>query len=120
MENIPPESQAFRRMVFAALIAFVIGFVGFLAALLSVLLHLASDEAGWWEIFGTLIGAIQIALVFGLLGSLLAISLFRPYRHYRCPYCDQPLKGPRILCNCSGAQSFRASLGKGELYENAV
>ncbi|HSU55071.1 MAG TPA: hypothetical protein VLT36_13520 [Candidatus Dormibacteraeota bacterium] len=112
MSKLPPDTIAMRREIWVALIAFVLGFVVVLASLSWLIVRFVTPEARWCDVLHTSINAILISVVFGGLGfaalSVWAISRYH-YRHgfYRCRFCDRPLKGVAIFCDCPGAKALR-------------
>jgi hypothetical protein len=111
MSKLPPDTIAKRREIVVALIAFVVGFVVMLATLAWVIVRFVTPEARWWDVLHTSINAILISVVFGGLGSAALSSWVLSryhYRHgfYRCRFCDRPLKGVGVPCDCPEAQAL--------------
>ena len=110
MSSLLPEDRAFRREICVGLIAFFVGTVSMLAAFTWLIVRFVTPDARWWDILHTSIYAVLISIVFGSLGfaalSVWAVSRYHYWRGvYRCRFCDRPLKGPCILCDCAGDQS---------------
>jgi hypothetical protein len=101
-----------RREILVAFIAFVLGFVVTLVTLGWLIVHFVTPEAHWWDVLHTSINALLISVVFGGLGSAaLSVWALSQYHYrrgfHRCRFCDRPLKGVGILCDCPEAQALR-------------
>jgi len=66
MSNLPPETKALHREVYAGLIAFVVGFFVTLAALEWLLVRLVDPDTRWWQILHFSISATIISVIGGL------------------------------------------------------
>ena len=105
MRNLPPDAIAMRRELYVAIIAFVVGFIGMLAAWGWVVVHFVVPEVRWWEVVHTSINAILVSFVIGGMGSA-ALSLWLVSRyHYRrgayhCLFCGRTLTSARDYCDC--------------------
>jgi hypothetical protein len=110
MSNLPPEARALRRELYAGLIAFVVGFVGVLAALGWLIARVVAPDARWWDILHVSINAILFSLLGGGCCAAAAMWALDRVHHwrgiYRCPYCDKPLKGIGIPCDCPEVQAL--------------
>ena len=112
MSNLPPDTRAFRQMIYVGLGAFVVGFFVVLATLGLLIAHFVAPNGRWWDILHVSIGTILISVVFGGLGfaavSVCLLSRLHYWRGiYRCRFCDRPLKGVGIPCDCPEAQALR-------------
>jgi hypothetical protein len=112
MSTLPPDTRAFRREIYVALVAFVLGFIIVLAALGWLIVRFVTPEARWWEVLHTSVNAILISVVFGGMGfAALSLWVLTRYEYrrgfYRCRFCDRPLKGVGIPCDCPEAQALR-------------
>lgn len=113
MSKLPPDTIAMRRGIIGALIAFVVGFVVTLAALAWLIVQFVTPEARWWDVLHTSLSALLISVVLGGLGSAALASWALGRYHYRrgfyrCRFCDRPLKGIGIPCDCPEAQALRS------------
>jgi hypothetical protein len=112
MSNLPPDTRGLRQMIYVCLIAFVVGFFAVLATLGWLIARFVAPDGRWWDILHVSIGAILISVVFGGLSfaaiSVWLLSRFHYWRGvYRCRFCDRPLKGAGIPCDCPEAQALR-------------
>ena len=111
MSNLPPETKALQRQVYAGLIAFVVGFFVTLAALEWLMVRLVDPDTRRWQILHFSISAIIISGVGGLAlaaGTACALSWFHYWRGvHRCRFCGRPLKGVGVLCDCPQAQAMK-------------
>jgi hypothetical protein len=102
-------------MLVAALISFILGFVGMVAGLLW-LQHALDGGRFWsWEL---IIGAPHTVLlgVFGGLGLCATVCGVLNWWHFRkgcfrCPYCGCPLPGIGKSCSCPQAQALSHQAG---------
>ena len=97
------EWKARRREFCAALIAFVVGYVGALVVLEWLILRFVSSS-GWWDILHACCEALLLAALAGLglaAGVVCGLSWLH-YRlgFYRCQFCGRPLKAPGVICDC--------------------
>jgi len=110
MSSLPPDTRAMRQTLYAALAAFPVGFVLVLVALGLLVYHVVTPDARWWEILHISINSILISAFGGLCFSAVAATVVSRihYRRgaYRCRFCDRPLKGPGIPCECPEAQAL--------------
>jgi len=112
MSNLPPDTRAFRREIYVAIVAFVVGFLVVLATLSWLIVRFVTPETRWWDVLHTSVNAILISVVFGGLGgAALSVWALNRYHYrrgfYRCRFCDRPLKGAGILCDCPDAQALK-------------
>jgi hypothetical protein len=103
MSVLSPDSKALRREVYAALLAFVVGFVGTLVAVGWLIVRFVAS-GGWWDILHACLEALLIAVLGGLglaAGAVCALSwVHHRLGIYRCLFCGKPLKGAGIICDC--------------------
>jgi len=107
MNNLPPDTRAARLEIYAALIAFVVGFIGSLALWGWLIVRFVAPEEHWWEVVHTSINAILISLVFGGMGlAALTMWLLSRYHYrrgvYSCNFCGRPFKDIKTPCECRG------------------
>jgi hypothetical protein len=112
MSELRPETKAMRREIMVTLIAFVVGFVLVLGTWAWAIVRFVTPEARWWDLLHTSINAILISVIFGGLGSAALSSWVLSRYHYRrgfyrCRFCDRPLKGTGIPCDCPKAKALR-------------
>ena len=108
----PPDTKALRQMIFLGLAAFATAFVvTFLLLGLAALFFLRPDTGEIMEILHVGINLTIVSFIVGLALAAATVSLLsrRNFRRalYRCPYCDKPLKGIGILCDCPQAQALK-------------
>jgi len=112
MSEPPPDSRASRRELVVSFLAFILGFIIARAAIARLTVQYIAPDARWWDVLHTSINAILISFVFGGLGAA-ALSLWAMSRYhyrrgfYRCHFCNKPLKGVGVPCDCPEAQALR-------------
>ena len=104
MSELPSDTRALRREVYAGLLAFVVGFGATLAALEWSIVHFVEPDTHWWEILHVLFGVLMISVLGGLALAAAVVNALNWIHHrrgmYRCLYCGRPLKRANAPCDC--------------------
>jgi hypothetical protein len=113
MNNLTPESRAFRavnREMYAGFIGFVIGFFLTFAVLAWTVGYYVAPDAHWWQVFGASLDSLMISFFGGLCFAVGAYSLVRWFHFrsgvYRCSHCGKPLRTSRRPCDCHAPQIY--------------
>ena len=116
MNSLPSDTRAMRREIFAAFIAFFVGFVAALVALGWLIQHFVSPESRWWEILHMGISSILISVLVGLACAALVVLLLNRYHYWRgyylCRFCGRPLKRPG-KCDCPERERWEREIASG-------
>lgn len=94
MSHSPPDGRALRWLVYAAFVAFFIGFFTVLAALEWFLLWSIEPDTAWWEILHFAVNAILIAVVGGLACCAGTVLLLDKWDRRRA-HCPEQMKSGR-------------------------
>lgn len=115
MSQAMPNPTALRQLVFTAVVAFFVGFVGVLVVWAWFLSHHQIKDMSWWQIFDMVMHTIHLitfAVIGGLLATLAATRavswLHVRLGMYECPFCGRAVRVSSMPCECGRSRPINS------------
>jgi hypothetical protein len=112
VSKVAPDTKALRQVVVTGLLAFVVGAAGVFAWLAWLVWRFVVPESPWYDTVHASLYVILFTAIGGLAFAAGAVNLLSWWQYrrglHRCEYCDRPLRGIGVPCDCPQSQALRA------------